>query len=477
MSDRCSTPPATPTQADVDASCRVPLLALFSGAALWLLVAAVATVLASMSFHKPDLFADNRWLSYGRILPFAKTALLYGFCLPAALGIGIWLAARLSRAVLVGRVVSIFATKLWNVGVFIGAFAILCGAGTGYEGFEMPGYAGLLLFVAAVVFGCVTLLTIHRRTEKELYPTQWFIIGGVFWFPWILSTALCLLGAHPVRGVAQAVVHYWYLNNLQLVVLGLFGLGALFYFVPKLAGGNLHSRQLALFTFFTLILFGSWVGIPEGGPLPAWLGVVSGIAALFALIPALSVVENLRRTCCFKASAPEAKFFSFAVMFFVLAGVLNAVAALPGPGRTLDFTLFRAAQTQVLLLGFFSLLALGGIYHILPRIADLPWKRTGLIRLNFWLALAGVVFIAVPFLVGGWKQGVKLADPSVAFLDIAKGTLMPIRLASLGETLWALGALLFAGNVFGLVLARVRASAKPFVAEVTTPLAASEVKA
>lgn len=477
MSDCCSNTQAPPTQADIDASCRVPLLALFSGAALWLLVAAVATVLASMSFHKPDMFADKMWLSYGRILPFAKTALLYGFCLPAAMGIGIWLAARLSRAVLVGRVVSTFATKLWNIGVFIGAFGILCGASTGFEGFEMPGYAGLLLFVAAVVFGFVTLLTIHRRTERELYPTQWFIIGGVFWFPWILSTALCLLSAHPVRGVAQSAVHYWYLNNLQLVVLGLFGLGAVFYFIPKLAGQNLHSRHLALFTFFTLILFGSWVGIPEGGPLPAWMGVLSGIAAIFALIPALSVVENLRRTCCFKSSAPEARFFSFAVMFFVLASLLTAIGALPGLNRTLDFTLFRAAQTQVLLLGFFSLLALGGIYHILPRVAGLSWKRTGLIRLNFWLALAGVLFIAVPFIFGGWKQGVKLNDPSVAFLDIAKGTLMPIRMASLGETLWALSTLLFVGNVFGLVLARVRASAKPFVAEVTTPIGASEVKA
>jgi len=477
MSDSCSTLPKVPTQDAIDASCRVPLLALFAGAALWLLIAAVAALLASMSFHKPDMFADKMWLSYGRILPFARHALLYGFCLPAGLGLALWLAARLSRTTSASSFVAGVGAKLWNLGVFIGGFGILCGASTGYEGFELPHYAGFMLLVAAVLLGYVVLATIHQRTEKELYPTQWFIIGGVFWFSWILTTAVCLLGVSPVRGVTQSVVHYWYLNNLQLVVLGLFGLGALFYFIPKLAGKDLPSRQLALFTFFTLIFFGSWVGIPEGGPLPAWMGTLSGIAAIFAVIPALAVVENLRHACCFKAPAAEARFFSFAVLFFVLASALNFLGALPSLSRTLDFTLFRTAQTQMLLLGFFCLVALGGIYHVLPRVADIKWPFAGLVRLHFWLALAGVLFIVAPGIIGGWQQGTKLAQPSVAFLDIAKGTLMPIRMASLGETLWALGALLFAANVFALVLARVRTSVKPFVADVTTPVSASEVKA
>ena len=84
-----------PTQSEIDASCRVPLLALFSGAALWLLISAVATLIASMSFHKPDMFSDCMFMNYGRILPFAKAAFLYGFCLPAGYGLALWLAARL----------------------------------------------------------------------------------------------------------------------------------------------------------------------------------------------------------------------------------------------------------------------------------------------------------------------------------------------------------------------------------------------
>ena len=480
MSDSCSTPSSAGTPAspgEIDASCRVPLLALFSGAALWLFVAAVATLLASMSFHKPDLFADKMWLSYGRILPFAKTAFLYGFCLPAGYGLALWLAARLGRTKHTCCIASTLAAKLWHLGVFIGACAILCGASTGYEGFEIPKYAATILLVAAMMLGFVGLTTIHSRTTKELYPSLWFIITALFWFPWILSTALFTLDVAPVRGVAQIAVQSWYLNNLQFVTLGLFGLGGAFYFIPKLAGKNLHSKYLALFAFFTLIGFGSWVGLPTGAPLPAWMGAMSSIAAVFSVITVLAVIENLRTTCCIKAPEAEAKFFSFSIPFLLLALLAGAVAVLPGVSARLGLTLFHSGQTQLLVAGFFGMVALGGIYHVLPKVADIKWPFAGFIRAHLWLATFGVLFIAGAYLLGGWQQGAKLNMPAVAFVDVAKSTLMPIRMASLGEFLWALGSLLFVVNVFALIYQRARACMKCCAADDASNLCATEVKA
>jgi cytochrome c oxidase cbb3-type subunit 1 len=476
MSDSCSSG-APASIAAVEASCRLPVVVLFGGAALWLLAGAVAAVLATLSFHKPDIFADNAWLSYGRILPVAKHALLYGFSLSAAFGLALWFTARLGQAPLACGFAALVGATVWQLGALVGGLGILLGAGTGYEGFDLPGYASVLLFAASVLLGGVCLLTLHARREREMYPTQWFVLGGVLWWPWILSTALCLLVWWPVRGVTQAVIHYWYVNNLQLVVLGLFGIGALLYFFPKLSGKNLPSRHLALFTFLSLVLFGSWVGVPEGGPVPAWIGVVSGLAALFAFVPALSLMENLRHVCCFRAPAPEAKFFSLAGMFFVVASLLTALSVLPGLAGRLEFTLFHTARTQLLVAGFFGFTAIGGIYHVLPRVTGLNWPLAGLVRLHFWIALAGLLLIVLPYLAGGWRQGGQLANPAIPFLDIARGTLMPIRMATLGETLWAVGALLFVGNVFALLGAWVRSLVKPAVAEWTAPVAVTEGKA
>lgn len=465
-----------PSQSDIDASCRVPLLALFSGAALWLLVSAVAALLASMSFHKPDMFADCMWMSYGRILPFAKTTFLYGFCLPAGYGLALWLAARLGKTTLACGVTPTLATKLWNLGVFIGSFGILCGASTGYEGLELPVYAAWLLFVAAVLLGFVGLVTVHNRTERELYPSLWFIIAGFFWFPWILSTAILTLDVAPVRGLAQVAVQSWYLQNLQYVMLGLFGLGAAFYFIPKLAGKDLHSKYLVLFVFFTLILFGSWSGIAPGTPLPAWMIAVSSIAAVFSVITGLAVIESVRRTCSWKPAEGEGKFFSISIFFFVLAVFAAGIGALPGISQRIGLTLFATGKAQ-LLAGFFGMAALGGIYHVVPKITDVKWPFAGFVRAHMWLAALGVLLIAGSFIVGGWAQGAKLAHTAVPFVDVAKSTLMPIRMASLGELLWLLGSLVFAVNVFTLIYQRARACLKDSIAEGATSLRTSEVKA
>src|SRR6516162_1001500 len=122
----------------VDVSCRVPLLALFGGAALWLVLGLALSLVAIMTFHKPDLFADCRWLTYGRVQPAANDALLYGFCIPAALGVVLWIFVRLSQTGLLLPLMPVAGANLWHLGVFIGIIAILIGDSTGYAWLEFP---------------------------------------------------------------------------------------------------------------------------------------------------------------------------------------------------------------------------------------------------------------------------------------------------------------------------------------------------
>ncbi len=44
-------PPVEGSSPEIDASCRVPLLALFGGAALWLVIGSVLAMIASIKFH------------------------------------------------------------------------------------------------------------------------------------------------------------------------------------------------------------------------------------------------------------------------------------------------------------------------------------------------------------------------------------------------------------------------------------------
>src|SRR5436190_24363657 len=95
-------PTVTPaTSAEIDASCRAPVLVLFVGAALWLVVASMFGLIASLKIHAPNLLADSFWFTYGHVQAMQVNALIYGFAAQAALGVALWLVAILGRTPLV----------------------------------------------------------------------------------------------------------------------------------------------------------------------------------------------------------------------------------------------------------------------------------------------------------------------------------------------------------------------------------------
>ena len=87
---------------------------------------------------------------------------------------------------------------------------ILSGGSTGFENLEMPAYAASLVLLGYLMMAVWGVLTFHQRRERQLYVSQWFLLAALFWFPWIYSTANLLLQCFPVRGMAQAVIAWWY---------------------------------------------------------------------------------------------------------------------------------------------------------------------------------------------------------------------------------------------------------------------------
>src|ERR1035441_3253522 len=281
---------------EVDASCRLPLVVLFLSAAIWLLVASLFGLIASIKFHAPGFLADSAWLTYGRVRPASANAMLYGFCLQAGLGVALWMLARLGRTKLAAPWLVVVGALCWNLGVSAGLLGILTGGSTGFENLEMPAYAASLVFLGYLMIAVWGVLTFHQRRERQLYVSQWFLFAALFWLPWVYSTANLLLLRLQARGMAQAVIAWWYSDNLLVVWLGLVGLAAIFYFVPKLTSRELHSRYLALLAFWMLILFGSWGGIPASAPVPAWMPALSVVTTVVGVITVIAVFLNMRLT-------------------------------------------------------------------------------------------------------------------------------------------------------------------------------------
>jgi cytochrome c oxidase cbb3-type subunit 1 len=466
MSATPSPAPAVPfvpprsSPAHGEKSCPAPFLYLFAGAAVWLLLASFLGFLDSLKFHAPAFLAGQSYLTYGRIRAAQSAALLYGFGVPAALGVGLWLLCQLGRASLVGPGVVFLGAIVWNLAVTIGVAAILCGDNTGYEAFEMPGYCAALLAVGYVMMAVCGLLTFHNRQEGRLYPAQWFVLGSIFWFPWIFSTAVLLLLHWPVRGVLQALIAWWYAHNFSTVFLGFAGLAPAFYFIPKLLGRPLHSYYLAAMAFWTLALFGSWGGIPVGAPLPSWIISLGVVGTVFTAIPLLAITANFYQTARFDLNrldaVPALRFIYIGLIFWFIAGAQQIVGVLPHVSAVTGLTWFGVAQKELFNYGFFALSMFGALYYIIPRLVGLddgawcPRLRDA----HFYLTFFGVLISYLSLLVCGIGQGILLVDARHTFPEVMRRIMMPLRVSTLGDMLVTIGAIIFLLN-FARLLASV----------------------
>ena len=443
--------------AEIDASCRWPVLLLFLSATGWLLLGTLLSLISSIKLHGPGFLTDGAWLTLGRVRPAGVNALLYGCASQAGLAVLLWLLCRLGRVRLYFQVPVMVAWFFWNVGVTVGVLGILAGDSTGFEWLEMPRYASPILFIAYAVIGLCAVVTFHFRAERSLYVSQWFLLGALFWFPWIYSAANLLLVFEPVRGTMQSVVNAWYVSNFLNLWLGPIALAGIYYFIPKLVGRPLYSRSLAAMAFWTMAFAAGWTGLTSliGGPVPRWMPAASTAASVLLLVPLVANAVNWHLTRCQNCAAVKGN----TILHFIIAGeacyllltLLSVVVALPEVAAQTQFTYIRLGLHYLAFFGFISMTLFGCAYYIVPRVAQVEWPKPHLLRAHWLLSVIGVVLVTGALLMGGWVQGQKLHDSAILAVLVTKGTTMWIALSTLGILLLLVGQIAFLMNLAAML--------------------------
>ncbi len=448
--------------------------------AIWAVVASVFALIASIKFHKPAFLADCAMLTYGRVRPAFLTALIYGFSIQAALGVGVWILSRLSRTGLVQPWLVFVGSKFWNLGVLLGVAGILCGHGSGFEYLDMPHYSAWVMMIGYVLMGISAILTFHARSDRTLAPSQWFLLAALFWFPWIFSTAQVLVVGYPVRGVAQAAIWWWYQANLGVTFFTLAGLGIVFYFIPKLTNSNLGSRYLSLFAFWMVILFSGWTGIPNSAPLPAWMPTLSTITAVISVVTILTVAMNFRGMlggkCSQLMSSVPLQFIGVGMIAYVLGSLLQVATVVADVNHLIGFTWLTPALAQLNYYGFFSMIVFGGIYVIIPQIMGQDLVCPKLMRAHFWFAFLGLLISVVSLGLGGVLESPRFSDPNIPFVDILKGTFPFLRASTMGDLFMGVGHLLLLLNLVGVTVQYFRPKAKAAYGTATAELFTTEAR-
>ncbi|MBM3822106.1 MAG: hypothetical protein FJ404_04290 [Verrucomicrobia bacterium] len=439
MSETRPTPESTASVSEAmkssDASCRDAGLLLFWMAATWAVAGALLGLLSSLKFHGPGM-GSGAVLTYGRVYPASNFLLFYGALAQAAIGVMLWLIARLSGRPLASAWMVLPGGLSWNLGVLSGAGAILTGNATGISGFEIPRGPAVMMLAGYCAMALPGLLTLMTRRDKPWYVSECFLLAALFWFPWAFSTAILFIHVFPARGMMLVLVGEWQYSNLSRVWLALIAYAVLFYMVPKLARRPLESGPTAAFTFWLTVFFSSWIAVPPGSPVPAWLQGVSGLAAMVSVAPMLAAVTNLRATCGDQAEAirsqPGGICFLVSIPCLLVASLLQAGASFRGVADVLGYTFFEMGLHTVFTGGFVGLTVLGAVLFALPRLTGVPWGAESMISMVGKLATGAVVVVGVSLLGAGILQGFAAADVSVPFETALKRGMGPFRLSTLG---------------------------------------------
>ena len=190
----------------IDQSARGPVLTFFTMAIFWLLVSVVLGYIASKKLHAPDFVLGPEWLykllhmeraantifghlSYGRVWPAYTTALVYGWCSLAGMGVATWLIGRLTRVSIKAPVVLQFGAWFWCAGVAVAVITILCGFNSGLEMFEMHRAARACMFIGYLCIGIWGLILFRYRRQSAPYISVWYLAAAFFLFPWFFGTA------------------------------------------------------------------------------------------------------------------------------------------------------------------------------------------------------------------------------------------------------------------------------------------------
>jgi cytochrome c oxidase cbb3-type subunit 1 len=439
---------------EVDRVARWPVLYLVTSAVAWLVVGSLFGLIVSLKFHWPDWLVGSEFETFGRLRPLHLNTVIYGWVSMAGMGVALWLVTRILKTPLIGAIWALIGTTIWNFAVVVGTIALFFGWTDGVEWLEYPWQIDMLFALSGAMIGIPILLTIKNRKVQHLYVSVWYIGAAFVWFPFLFVIAN-FPGVH--FGVQHAIVNWWFAHNVLGLWLTPLGLGAAYYFIPKVLGKPIHSYQLSLLGFWSLALFYSQVGLHHliGGPVPTWIVTLSIVTSVMMFVPVIAVAVNHHATMIghFKAMrfSPTLAFVVSGAMMYTLTSFQGSLQSLRWLNTITHFTHSTIAHAHLGVYGFVSFIMFGSLYFILPRLTRWEWPYPKLIQAHYWLSLSGIGVYFIFLTIGGTLQGLKMLDPNSAFMDSVLVVNPYLIARSVGGSLMLVAHFVFAYHVFALL--------------------------
>jgi cytochrome c oxidase cbb3-type subunit I/II len=383
---------------------------LFS--ALWFPFFATFGFLMAIKFFFPTFLSGSEWDTFGRIRPAHVNGVLFGFVSSGLLGAMFWITPRLCARGLYQAKLALVTPFLWNMAVLGGIIWILLGGSQGREYAELPWAIDVGVMIALLLMAYLIWGTVIKRREKKLYGTLWYYLGTMAWFPivYFIGNVMWRPGVGALNGTTDAVFNWYYGHNVLGLWFTTLGIGAWYYFIPKLINRPLYSHLLSLIGFFTIAFFYTGVGGHHllQAPIPEWLKTTAVTMTVLMMIPVLAFMVNIGMTMRgswhkLTTSTPLQFIFAGFVMY-VLVSIQGTLQGLRSTNAYLHFSQWPVSHSHLALLGGFGFLVVGGMFVLIPRILNFRLYSARLMRWTWWLAFTGFLSFFASMVVTGLQQ-------------------------------------------------------------------------
>ena len=378
-----------------------------------MVVATSMGLLGATELMAPDLTKNIGWLVFGRIRPIHVNLVLFGFVTPGLLAAAFYYVPRLLRTELYSEKLGVVTVLAWNVTLVFTVVSLALGYSQGREYAEMIWPVDMLVVLAFALVFVNLIMTVSRRKEPILYVSVWYVCAGV-----VLTAVTFALGnviwrpnSGSLVGIPDAILLWFYGHNVFGLLLTPLSAGVAYYVIPRACRAPLYSHTLSLFGFWSLLVVYTHIGTHHllQVPVPTWLKVISIVDSVAMVIPVMAFLINIWYTAKGKLGEIHAdigaKFvFTGTIMYFFVS-IQGSMMALPDVQRVTHFNNWVVAHAHVGVLGFAGMIALGGLYYILPRITGKPLYSRFLADFQYWLILIGVIGFTVVLTIVGLIQG------------------------------------------------------------------------
>ena len=378
-----------------------------------MMVAALFGLLGATELIAPDIFGALGWMTFGRIRPLHINLALFGFVTPGLMGAAFYYVPRLLKTDLYNEKLGIITVIAWNIGLAGMTATLMAGYTQGREYAELVWPIDILVVSAFVSIFFNLAMTVKHRQEPLLYVSIWYALAAA-----ILTAVTYCLGnviwkpnSGALAGIPDAILLWFYGHNIFGLLLTPLSAGLAYYVIPRVCRAPLYSHTLSLLGFWSLIVIYTHIGTHHllQVPVPTWLKVIAITDSVAMVIPVMAFLINIWYTAKGKLgeihSDIGAKFIFTGTIMYFFVSVQGSMMSLPQVQRVTHFNNWVVGHAHVGVLGFAGMIAVGGLYYVLPRITGKGIYSKFLADLQYWLVLIGVSGFTVILTIAGLIQG------------------------------------------------------------------------